>query len=127
MTSDQLYMWSAPIDIIERYEISVDTLDQPMSYSTYLNCTPAWFGTLCQYTLKQSIQFVPLMSINGSWYTHLHCDRDPSPFSLQWFEICDGKIVCGKHAIDELYCHQLQTNEWQPNKFRCRDGSQCIE
>ena len=127
ITSDQLYMWSAPMDIIERYQIYVDTLDQSMSYSTYLNCTPPWFGTLRQYTLKQPIQFVTLMSVNGSCYTHLHCDRGPSPFCLQWFEICDGKIDYDNHGIDELYCDQLETNECQPNKFRCRDGSQCIE
>lgn len=126
ITSTQLFEWLAPIDVIERYQVYIDTFDQLMSQQIYVNCTQPWFGPSCQYVLERSVEDKTKSSLNGSCYIYIECDRGPSPLCLQWYEICDGKIDCINDGVDELYCLQLEQTECQPNEFRCRDGTQCI-
>ncbi len=50
ITSEQLYFWSIPIDIIERYEIYL-TKDVSLGKQMIYNCTWPRFGPQCQYDL----------------------------------------------------------------------------
>lgn len=56
IVSEQLYIWSAPIDVIERYQLYLDQISTSNEYLSigtqlFFNCTLPRFGTLCQYTL----------------------------------------------------------------------------
>ena len=56
ITVEQLLLWSATIDLIERYSYY---LNQPMIHSSlsmedvFYNCTNPWFGSRCQYSFVQ--------------------------------------------------------------------------
>jgi hypothetical protein len=45
ITSEQLYHWSTPIDIIERYQFYLTQLSKELFY----NCTLPKFGPMCEY------------------------------------------------------------------------------
>jgi len=56
ITNQQLYLWSAPIDLIETYQFY---LNQPqnsekiaISSQIFYNCTLSYFGAKCQYILN---------------------------------------------------------------------------
>lgn len=49
ITSEQLYDWSAPIDIIELYQLYLNNFDETFSNETFQNCSRPWFGPFCQY------------------------------------------------------------------------------
>ncbi|CAF1288493.1 unnamed protein product [Rotaria sp. Silwood1] len=55
ITSQQLYIWSAPIDIVERYQLYLDHLsasyDKSMKTQVFYNCTLPRFGPMCQYEM----------------------------------------------------------------------------
>ncbi|CAF4391962.1 unnamed protein product, partial [Adineta steineri] len=55
VTSQQLYMWSAPMDIVEDYQFYLDQLknsnESSLSMQMYYNCTLPRFGPMCQYSL----------------------------------------------------------------------------
>ncbi|CAF4178971.1 unnamed protein product, partial [Adineta steineri] len=56
ITSEQLYRWSAPIDIVERYQLYLNqfsTSNEFLSIAVplFYNCTSPRFGPLCQYSL----------------------------------------------------------------------------
>ena len=144
ITSQQLYQWSASIDLIEDYQNYLNQLSysntSPLAMNIFYNCTLPRFGTTCQYEFDdyhsnyKSIQEIIrdyYQSIDSttatdiSCYTHLKCDRGPLPSCLDWSEICDGRIDCSNDAIDEEHCWQLEINECQANEFRCING-QCI-
>ncbi|CAF4725954.1 unnamed protein product, partial [Rotaria sp. Silwood2] len=55
ITSQQLYLWSAPIDLAEHYQFYLNHLltsnDTSLETQTYYNCTFPRFGSMCQYEL----------------------------------------------------------------------------
>ena len=140
VSSQDLLVWSAPIELVERYE---NFLNLPNTNSTpeiFYNCTSLWFGPFCQYTfdsnetIDQIVQrtflakeinvFGPIdiEVTNLTCYVHLECNRGPSPICLDWREICDGRIDCIGTGIDEVGCLELETNECEENEYRCHCG-----
>ncbi|CAF0744979.1 unnamed protein product [Adineta steineri] len=143
ITSEQLYLWSTPLDIIEYYELY---LNQRLSSNTsvvmaingFYNCTPPRFGPLCQYSLDiyQSDDLTLNEMIHDYYlheyqlttltcYIHLECDRGSISLCLDWSEICDGIVDC-RNGIDEEPCWQLNINQCEDNEYRCENG-QCID
>jgi hypothetical protein len=143
ITSQQLYLWSAPIDTVEQYEFYLNQLstsnDHSLGKEVYYNCTLPRFGPMCQYafdyhhpnhsSLHELIYNFyynyKYQSTNFTCYHHLQCDRGLFPTCLDWSEICDGKIDCHDGGLDEEQCWQLEMNECQDNEYRCTNG-QCI-
>ena len=143
ITSGNLYLWSAPIDIIERYQFYLNQLstenDLSVSEEIYYNCTIPRFGPLCQYQLIYNYpddsdlgwiiyrfyQDIPHEPSGLTCYTHLKCNRGPSPSCLDWSEICNGEIDCFDSGLDEKYCWQLEINECKDDEYQCANG-QCI-
>jgi hypothetical protein len=146
VTGRDLYEWSAPIDIIEHYELyMIDS--SSIQNGIYYNCSsPFWFGSLCQYTLNSLNTFTEIIHerfssridpttykeytdiwslTNGTCYIHLKCNRGPWPMCLDWREICDRKCDCLNDCIDEENCFKLETNECEENQYRCSNGM-CI-
>lgn len=145
ISSHQLYLWSAPIDIIEQYKIYLNN-DTSLSETRYYNCTKSWFGPSCQYSFDLQNKSIPFPDIvkeifqyrkfgfflnienmlSFPCYTYLDCNRG-GLFSvcLDWREICDGKIDCINNGIDEQDCDQLEVNECNEKEYRCHNG-QCI-
>ncbi|CAF0917709.1 unnamed protein product, partial [Rotaria sordida] len=142
ITSQQLYLWSAPMDVVERYQfylnhISISNQSFFMTTQWFYNCTLPRFGPLCQYSLDNYISHYSTLyeiiydfyqheynPINLTCYTHLKCNRGSSSICLDWTEICDGIIDC-QDGTDEEFCWQLQFNECEANEFQCTNG-QCI-
>ncbi|CAF4344220.1 unnamed protein product [Rotaria socialis] len=56
VTSVQLFDWTEPIDIAERYEINGQ-----YSNEIFHNCSSSWFGSTCQYRLEndEASSFLP--------------------------------------------------------------------
>ncbi|UJR29703.1 hypothetical protein I4U23_017251 [Adineta vaga] len=143
ITSEQLYYWSAPIDIIERYQFYLNQLSITNSHflgkEIFYNCTLPWFGPLCQYQFDYhhpnhtSLEHIirdfydnnPYKPNNLTCYEHLSCQHTTYLGCLDWTEICDGHVHCLNEAIDEKLCWQLEINECKENEYRCPDG-QCI-
>ncbi|CAF1381200.1 unnamed protein product [Adineta steineri] len=138
ISSEQLYIWSAPIDIIERYQFYLDqsSHDRNISIDVFYNCTLPRFGPMCQYQLEtyyskdyslyqiihnfyKNYEYHPT---NLTCYTHLQCDRGNFPSCLDWTEICDGVIDCLNGGLDEKDCWQLEINECNEDEFRCSNG-----
>lgn len=135
ITSQQLLNWFAPIDIAEQYE-----MDDGNFKNVFYNCSPPWFGSLCQYRFDDDSPFSfddivqatfanrsgDSNNINtGSCYRFLNnCNRGPWPLCIDWREICDKKIDC-INGEDELFCDELETNECNDDEYQCHNG-QCI-
>ncbi|CAF1063083.1 unnamed protein product [Adineta steineri] len=142
ITSEQLYVWSTPLDIIEYYELYlnqrlISNTPVVMAINGFYNCTPPRFGPLCEYSLEmyQSDDLTLNEMIHDYYlheyqpttltcYLHLECDRGSISLCLDWSEICDGTVDC-RNGIDEEYCWQLNMNQCEDNEYRCRNG-QCI-
>ena len=64
ITAEELYQWSASIDLIEQYQLYLN--DQ-----TFYNCTLPYFGSQCQYVFKDLnySQKVSLMEMIGEYYS----------------------------------------------------------
>lgn len=138
VTKRDLILWSASIDLIERFEAG-DGLPSEIFY----NCTPPWFGDYCQYAFGSSVLFFPdivnetfVMKVpddlyspiehtNLTCYVHLQCNRGPAPMCLDWREVCDGQIDCLDGSEDEQNCFQVELNECGNDEFRCHNGM-CI-
>jgi len=140
ITSEQLYRWSIPIDIIERYEIYLNNGLRSIGNELIYNCTWPRFGPKCQYdlqyyyysnlTLSEMISSFKLVyrhqPTSFTCYVHLKCDRGTTTtVCLDWTEICDGKIDCLNHGLDEQDCWKLEVNECENDEYRCWNG-QCI-
>ena len=143
ITSQQLYIWSAPMDVIERYQLYLNQIstsdEQPFVVSdVFYNCTLPRFGPLCQYALDNSeLHYSSINEIiydfyqqefeptDLTCYTHLKCNRGSTLVCLDWSEICNGQIDCLNDGIDEENCWQLEINECEENEYRC-DNGQCI-
>lgn len=128
VTAQQLYLWSAPIDLIENYQLFLDhksSFDcKDIQDEIFYNCTWPRMGLRCQYSFAHRsnldsprmpsslVELVRLYYHHHEYqpteltcYTHLQCDRG-SPFAcLDWTEIFDGKIDCfdGGHDEDDRW------------------------
>ena len=143
ISSQQLYFWSTPIDIIERYQLYLNQLSTSNNFSSgtelFYNCTMPRFGPMCQYELyyhhhdhssffdiiRDFYQRYSYSPTSFTCYLHLQCNRGPSPVCLDWTEICDGHVDCLDGGLDEKYCWQLEINECKEDEYRCLNG-QCI-
>ena len=135
ISSRELYLWSAPIDQVERYQFY---LNQPsslikiaMDAEFVYNCSWPRFGPLCQYAFdfgRDNGVFSSMSDlIHGFYfnhvyepetltcYVHLQCNRGPSSSCLDWSEICDGRIDCLDGGEDEKHCWKLEANEREAN------------
>ena len=102
VTASQLFQWSAPMDMIEDYELGENK-------GEFYNCSAnadLWFGTKCEYNLDYDTDFstfvmkridekrdigIDILTItNGTCY-EIGNDRCTSVLCLDWREICDGK------------------------------------
>ena len=145
VSSNQLFDWSASIDLIEYYQAFLDgEMDISLEDSQLLsmpeyhfyNCTPPWFGFRCQYyfgsvatTLEEYVYdtyslVYSLYPPDASCYVHLTCDRGSQNICLDWREICDGKNDC-LNSEDERDCFELEANQCDEKEYRCH-GGQCI-
>lgn len=140
ITSDDLYLWSASIDLIERYQEYLNILSiSPSENDVFYNCTWPRFGPRCQFQFAdRRVGYSSLDDLindifNSRYetptifpcYEHLPCDRGPSFICLDWREICDGKIDCSNDGIDEQDCWQIEIHVCEENEYRCING-QCI-
>ncbi|CAF4846028.1 unnamed protein product, partial [Rotaria sp. Silwood2] len=124
ITSQQLYLLSAPIDVVERYQEFLEKPNSSLSTQIFNNCSKPWFGEYCQYSFNLTWSFnrIPWAYFNylkqeinnafknGTCYIFLECNRGPSPSCLDWREICDGKIDCMDVGQDEIGCDMLHIN-----------------
>ncbi|CAF1503439.1 unnamed protein product [Adineta ricciae] len=143
ITSQQLYHWSAPIDIIESYQSYLNQLSTSnnisLSTKVFYNCTSSRFGPRCQYlfpfrttqkltSVYELIQGFYLERTDQrdalSCYSHLNCSFGSVLLCLDWNQICDGFIQC-TDGVDEQDCWQMEMNQCKENEYRCRNG-QCI-
>jgi len=133
VTSENLYLWSAPIDLIENYQYYLNGNDLSLSRKIFYNCTWPRFGSQCQYeldgqfsSLKEYINmhhyFDDSIRMNWTCYIHLQCIRLPGMRCLDWTDICDGKVDCLNNGVDEEHCWQLEINVCQDDEYRCYDG-----
>ncbi|UJR07191.1 hypothetical protein I4U23_011479 [Adineta vaga] len=143
ITSEQLYLWSTPIDIIENYQFYLNELSlfnkSSLSQEVFYNCTFPRFGSMCQYEFDhyrpQHSSFMEIIDdfystyqykpINFTCYIHLECHHEHSPICLDWTDICNGRIDCFDTELDEKDCWQLEINECHDDEYRCING-QCI-
>ena len=144
ITSDDLYLWSASVDLIEDYQFYLNqltTTSKNLSLSTnvFYNCTWPRFGTYCRYAFRDmykhytSLRDVVTVFMSTYAYSMAHltcykdlkCDHIANLVCLDWSEICDGKIDCPDTGADEEHCWELEINECGDNEYRCRNG-QCI-
>jgi hypothetical protein len=135
ITSEQLIIWSAPLDIAEQYEIGDGNLK-----GDFYNCSSPWFGSMCQYKfdIDSPLEFDDIVqatftnrslnSVNittGTCYRFINnCDRGPWPLCLDWREVCDGKVDCF-NGDDEQMCEELEMHQCDDDEYRCHNG-QCI-
>ena len=140
VSSQDLLVWSAPIEIAEHYENFLNQPNPTSALELFYNCTSLWFGPFCQYTfdsnetidqivqrtfLAKKIDIFGGMNVkvpNFTCYVHLECNRGLPPICLDWREICDGRIDCIGTGIDEIGCLELETNECEENEYRCHRG-----
>ncbi|CAF4283680.1 unnamed protein product, partial [Rotaria sp. Silwood2] len=143
ITSQQLYLWSAPMDIIENYQLYLNQLsisnETLLGAQLFYNCSLSSFGPLGQYSFdyyephfRSLAEVIHNFYKNNAYkpttltcYTHLKCNRGPAPVCLDWSEICDGKVDCLDGGLDEQNCWQLEVNDCEDNEYRYTNG-QCI-
>ena len=138
ITSEDLYRWSAPLDIVENYQLYLNHV-LTFTETEFYNCTEQTFGPKCQYSfdLMNSASSSSLSEIihdfywrdrkaplGQTCYVHLQCDLGFSALCIRWDVICDGIVRC-INGTDEEHCWQLEINECNENEFRCQNG-QCI-
>ena len=138
ITNQQLYHWSAPIDLIEQYQFYLNQLAHSDGKSSlesqiFYNCTLPYFGPRCEYVLENyQSSHSSLEEIIHDYYrynlyeptlltcyVHLKCNRGPGSACLDWREICDGKVDCLDDGSDEEYCWQLEIEQEQYSRRRC--------
>jgi len=135
---EQLFDWSAPIDLIENYQIYLNNISLAFANQTFYNCSLPRFGPQCQYelvfypldyhelTLYNLIQkifhstdrYMPM----STCYVHLQCDYGTRSICLDWTDICNGQINCLNDGIDEKDCWQLEVNQCNDDEYRCTNG-----
>ena len=121
ITSEQLYSWSAPINLIEQYQDYLETKNSSLANEIYINCSWPRFGLQCEYEFDiQSEDIIEPTTL--TCYIHLQCDRELVPICLHWSDICDGKVDCPNGGIDEKDCLELEINACQDDEYRCWNG-----
>ena len=141
VTIEQLYTWSASIDLIEQYQSYLNDPESSLKTEQFYNCTLPYFGPQCQYIFKDlNYSKISLTKMIEEYYylnryepmlftcyKHLECNRGPEPACLDWTEICDGKIDCLNGGLDEKHCWQLEiVDRCNKNQFQCFSNGQCI-
>ncbi|CAF1260817.1 unnamed protein product [Rotaria sordida] len=135
VTSEQLLNWSAPIDLVERYEMNNRSLE------LFYNCSSPWFGSKCQYRfvynstlsfneiVKASVDsrsdIILNVSVTTCYRFLSNCDRGPWSLCLDWRQICNGKVDC-MNGEDEQWCEILEMTTCTDDEYRCHYGGQCI-
>ena len=137
ITTDDLLLWSAPIDVVEDYQYYLNEMNSSYSMLRYLNCTKPWFGIQCEYSFQFNEHFSIDQIIQQQFsqkkidsdgllsvpcYIHIECDRGGSSLCLDWREICDGHVDCLNDGIDELNCIEMEINECDEDEYRCHNG-----
>jgi hypothetical protein len=137
-----LFSWSAPIDLAEHYQIYIEKSNSSLISGTFYNYTLPWFGVFCQYTFDSNSAFQNIVKDTFQaksrrpfkdqyiWpnitkltcYVHMECNRGPAPICLDCREICDGQIDCIESGIDEMNCLELEINfcvwGWTTRQYR---------
>jgi hypothetical protein len=140
ITTQQLLLWSSPIDLVEQYQFYLNEMDISLSNELFYNCTKPWFGLRCQYSfeISEEMSIVDVVETEFSrrssylessnmrtplsCYVHLKCDRGGSSLCLDWREICNGRIDCIDEGLDEAFCFDMELNECEENEYRCHNG-----
>ena len=141
ITSNELLIWSASIDLVEEYEFYLNELNPSMSLfgnEVFYNCTKPWFGVRCEYSFEfdedlsindiverefsRKVLYFEQSTMSIPCYIHLRCDRGQSEFCLDWREICDGRIDCLNDGLDEAFCMSMEINQCNENEYRCHNG-----
>jgi len=146
IASYDLVSWSAPIDIIERYEMYLKNISTGNDSQRFYNCTWPLFGPVCQFRFSIQHNLLPHLIQNSmrlpfpsdksieseilnshTCYVNLACNYIyQKPMCLTWRDICDGKVHCLNNEIDEKDCFQLELNQCdETTEYRCHNG-QCI-
>ncbi len=56
--TQDLLSWSAPVDLVERYQTYLNTLNVSLiKNEPFYNCSLSWFGPSCQYTFNSIESF----------------------------------------------------------------------
>ena len=142
ITSEQLYLWSVPLDIVENYQFYLEQVftlnDTFLAEMQFWNCTGQSFGPRCQYSfdpenayssssssLGQKITEFHLkirqIQLTQTCYRHTQCNLGLTSLCIQWSDVCDGFVHC-MNGTDEEHCWQLEINECNENEFPCRNG-----
>lgn len=117
VTVDQLLAFSAPIDLVERYQIYLDNPTKEADREIYYKCSSSYFGQFYQYRtfsdiVKTTFKDKPVAThrtMQTTCYTHLRCKRRlESSICLDWREICDGNPDC-EDGLDERDCFLLSS------------------
>ncbi|CAF2631430.1 unnamed protein product [Rotaria sp. Silwood2] len=135
ITSEQLLNWSAPIDLVERYEMNSQTSE------LFYNCSSSWFGSKCQYRfvynsflsfneiVKASLnirqKILHGVSVTTCYRFLSDCHRGPWSLCLDWRQIFNGIVDC-KSGKDEQWCETLEMTICADDEYRCHYGGQCI-
>jgi len=139
ITVQQLFHWSAPIDLIENYQIYLNNISSlTFVNQTFYNCSLPKFGPQCQYelvyypfdyynfTLYNGIKKISVLNDGytpmPTCYVHLQCDYGTTSMCLDWTDICNGQINCLNDGIDEKDCWQLEINQCNDDEYRCTTG-----
>ena len=135
---EQLFHWSASIDLIENYQIYLNNISLTFVNQTFYNCSLPRFGSQCQYELvSYPFDYHELTLYNliqesfrldfgytqmSTCYVHLQCDYGTKSICLDWTDICNGQINCLNDGIDEKDCWQLEVNRCNDHEYRCTNG-----
>ncbi|CAF3352041.1 unnamed protein product [Rotaria sp. Silwood2] len=121
ISTQDLLLWSTPIDLVEKYQLYLDEIDLSLSNELFYNCTKPWFGLKCQYSfefsddmsiidivenefnIKKSYSEYSNILIELPCYIHIKCDRGEKSLCLDWREVCNGRIDCIDEGLDEAY------------------------
>ncbi|UJR12030.1 hypothetical protein I4U23_016208 [Adineta vaga] len=144
ITTEQLYLWSAPLDVMEHYEYYLNHLSNAnqsaaLAKQVFYNCTSPRFGTSCQYSFDSYIVKTNDSTLyevihefyqqdynpeNLTCYMHLACNRGSKSICLDWSEICDGTVDC-QDRVDEGSCWELKISHCAQDEYECAN-KQCI-
>ncbi|CAM2709396.1 unnamed protein product [Rotaria socialis] len=141
VSTQELLAWSAPIDLVEKYQVYLNDIDLSLSNELFYNCTPPWFGLQCQYSFAFSEDMAIADVVENEFniktsylestgiliqqlpcYTHIKCDRGGTFLCLDWREVCNGRIDCIDEGLDEAFCFDMELNECEENEYRCHNG-----
>jgi hypothetical protein len=136
VTSEQLYLWSAPLDIVEDYQSYLDQIsmsNKPLiTTHWFFNCTLPTFGSMCQYSFDEdepsqlSLNKIihdsylkdETNQVNRSCYILSECNLGSNLLCIDWIDICNGMVQC-INGTDEQHCWQLEIHVCNEDEFRC--------